>query len=58
MMILMSPKAKSVLALEHLEVAREELDAERMGQALNALFYGAEAAVVAIADANDIDTKR
>ncbi len=54
----MSPKEKSVLAREHLAVAREDLDEERMGEALNALFYAAEAAVVAVADANGIDTKR
>jgi hypothetical protein len=54
----MSPKKKSVLAREHLQVAREDLDEERMGQALNALFYTAEAAVVALAEANQIDTKR
>jgi uncharacterized protein (UPF0332 family) len=54
----MSPKEKSVLAREHLEVAREDLDDGRVGQALNALFYSAEAAVVALAEINGIDTKR
>jgi HEPN domain-containing protein len=54
----MSPKEKSVLAQEHLEVAREDLDDGRMGQALNALFYAAEAAVVALAEVNGVDTKR
>lgn len=39
-------------------MAREDLDGGRMGDALNALFYASEAAVVALAEANGIDTKR
>ena len=54
----MSPKPKDVLAREHLEVAREDLDGGRIGDALSALFYAGEAAIVAVAEANDIDTKR
>ena len=57
-MIGMSPKPKDLLAREHLEVAREDLDGGRMGDALNALFYSSEAAVVALAEANGIDTRR
>ena len=54
----MSPKAKDELAADHLLVAREALDNERPGDALNALFYGSEAAIVALADANGIGTKK
>lgn len=54
----MSPKPKDQLAREHLEVAREDLDGGRLGDALNALFYAGEAAVVALAEANGIDTKK
>jgi uncharacterized protein (UPF0332 family) len=54
----MSPKAKDVLARDHLEVARDDLDGGRLGEALNALFYAAEAAVVALAQENGIDTKK
>lgn len=54
----MSPKPKDVLAGEHLEVAREDLDGGRSGDALNALFYAAEAAVVALAEGAGIDTKK
>jgi uncharacterized protein (UPF0332 family) len=32
--------------------------AERLNDAVNALFYAGEAAVVALADQNEIDTKR
>ncbi len=54
----MSPKAKDVLAREHLEVAREDLDGGRIGDALSALFYAGEAAIVAVAEAHGIDTKK
>jgi uncharacterized protein (UPF0332 family) len=53
-----SPKSKANLARDHLEVARDDLDGARMGDALNALFYASEAAVVALAEANGIDTKK
>jgi hypothetical protein len=53
-----SPKAKRELAREHLETAREDVAGEREKEALNALFYAAEAAVVAIADEHGVDTKR
>lgn len=54
----MSPKAKHQLAREHLETARDDLDGAREKDAVNALFYAAEAAVVALSDAHGIDTKR
>lgn len=42
----MSPKSKRELARQHLETARADLDGERYGDALNAMFHAAEAAVV------------
>jgi len=54
----MSPKAKRELAREHLETAREDLDAGREKDAINALFYAAEAAAVALAEAHGIDTQK
>lgn len=54
----MSPKAKKELAREHLETARDDLSGGREKDAINALFYAAEAAVVALADAHGIDTKQ
>ena len=54
----MSPKPKRELAREHLETAREDLDRQHEKDAVNALFYAAEAAVVALADAHGIDTRR
>jgi uncharacterized protein (UPF0332 family) len=53
-----SPKAKRQLAREHLETARDDLNGGREKDAVNALFYAAEAAVVALSDAHGIDTKR
>jgi hypothetical protein len=44
-----SPKAKKDLAREHLETARDDLSGDREKDAINALFYAAEAAVVAAA---------
>lgn len=54
----MSPKAKRELAREHLETAREDLNEGHDKDAVNALFYAAEAAVVALADHHGIDTKQ
>lgn len=54
----MSPKPKDQLAREHATAAREDLEAGREKDAINATFYAAEAAVVAIADREAIDTKQ
>ncbi len=54
----MSPKPKRELAREHLETAREDLAGGREKDAVNALFYAAEAAVVALAEAHGIETRR
>lgn len=54
----MSPKRKHELAREHLNDARSAIDEERLKDAVNALFYGGEAAVVSLADHYAIDTKR
>ncbi|HKG38890.1 MAG TPA: hypothetical protein VKB25_07860 [Conexibacter sp.] len=54
----MSPKPKRELARQHLETARVDLDGERYGDALNAMFHAAEAAVVWLADHHGIETRR
>lgn len=54
----MSPKSKRQLALEHLETARRELDQGVEVAALTFLHLAAEAAIVAIADAEGIETFR
>ncbi|MHB8242356.1 MAG: HEPN domain-containing protein [Solirubrobacteraceae bacterium] len=54
----MSPKDKRQLAREHLHAAKAAARDERLNDAVNALFYAAEAAVVALADQYDIDTKK
>lgn len=54
----MSPKAKRELARQHLETAREDLEGERYGDALNAMFHAAEAAVVWLSDHHGIETRR
>lgn len=53
-----SPKPKEELAREHVKSAREDLDAGRQKDAINAMFYAAEAAIVAIADRAGIETKQ
>ncbi len=53
-----SPKDKRQLAREHLEAAQSAMIVERFNDAVNALFYAAEAAVVALADQHGIDTKK
>lgn len=55
---IVSPKDKRQLAREHLEAAQAAVMAGRVNDAVNALFYAAEAAVVAIADRHEIDTKK
>ncbi len=52
----MSPKAEHELARAHVETVREDLGGERERDAVNALFYAAEAAVVALADVHGIET--
>lgn len=54
----MSPRDKRELAREHLDDARTAIDAERLKDAVNALFYAGEAAVVAVAEHHGIDTKK
>ncbi len=54
----MSPKDKGQLAREHLHAAQAAVEEGRLNEAVNALFYAAEAAVVALADAHEIDTRK
>lgn len=54
----MAPKAKRDLAKEHLKGARQNLAAGDERDAINALFYAAEAAVVALADEAGLATKK
>ena len=54
----MSPKSKRERAREHLETAREDLEADREKDVINALFYAAEAAAVALGEQHGIDTKQ
>jgi uncharacterized protein (UPF0332 family) len=54
----MSPKDKRQLAREHLDDAEAAASDDRLKDAVNALFYAAEAAVVALAERRGIDTKR
>jgi uncharacterized protein (UPF0332 family) len=53
-----SPKDKRQLAREHLEAAQRAVKEERLNDAINALFYAAEAAVVVLAEQHGIDTKK
>lgn len=54
----MSPKDKRELAREHLDAAEAAIAEERVNEAVNALFYAGEAAVVALAERHSINTKR
>ena len=54
----MSPKSKLELARQHLETARDDLDGDRTGEAINALFYSAEAAVDYLSAKHSIDTQK
>jgi uncharacterized protein (UPF0332 family) len=53
-----SPKPKHELAKEHAKSARDDVEAGREKDAVNAMFYAGEAAIVAIADREGIDTKQ
>jgi uncharacterized protein (UPF0332 family) len=53
-----SPKDKRELAREHLEDALAAIEDGRPKDAVNALFYAAEAAIVAVAEHHGIDTKQ
>lgn len=53
-----SPKPRVELARQHLETARRHVEDDAVGDAVNALFYAAEAAVDGLAAVHDIDTKK
>jgi len=53
-----SPKDKRQLAREHLDDAEAAVSEDRLKDAVNALFYAAEAATVAVAERSGIDTRR
>jgi hypothetical protein len=50
-----SPKDKHQLAREHLQAAQSAVGEECPDDAINALFYAGEAAVLAAADQNGVD---
>jgi hypothetical protein len=52
----MSPKAKHVLARDHLELARQEADEARLGLVVTLLLHSAEAAVDSLAEHHQIET--
>jgi HEPN domain-containing protein len=52
----MSPKAKHVLARDHLNLAREEIEEGHLGLAATLLLHAAEAAIDALAERNGIET--
>ncbi len=54
----MSPKAKAQLAREHLERALPAVSAADYTEAVTWLFAALEAAIVALADRQGIDTQR
>lgn len=54
--LFMSPKAKYVLARDHLDLAREETEAGHLGLAATLLLHAAEAAVDALAERHKIKT--
>jgi HEPN domain-containing protein len=51
-------RPKHEIAREHFELALEDIEGGDDRGAVSALFYAAEAAIVAIADAHSVDTKR
>jgi HEPN domain-containing protein len=51
----MSPKAKHVLARDHLDLAREEIEEGHLGIAATLLLHAAEAAIDALAERNGIE---
>lgn len=52
----MSPKAKHVLARDHLELAAQEAEEAHLGLVATLLLHAAEAAVDALAERHDIAT--
>ena len=54
----MSPKAKEVLAREHLDRGLRGIAAGDATEAVSWLFLSLEAAIVAVADVHGIDTKK
>lgn len=52
----MSPKTKYVLARDHLDLAREEIEEGHLGIAATLLLHAAEAAIDALAERNGIET--
>lgn len=52
----MSPKAKHVLARDHLDLAWQEIDESHLGIAATLLLHAAEAAIDALAERNGIKT--
>lgn len=53
-----SPKDKRQLAQEHFYAAQSAVEEERLNDAVIALFYACEAAIVAIAARHEIDTQK
>lgn len=54
----MSPRPKGELARQHLKIARGHVERGATGDAVNALFYAAEAGVDGLAQEHGIDTKK
>jgi len=54
----MAPRSKAVLAREHLDRALSAVTARDHAEAVAWLFVSLEAAIVAVADAQGIDTKQ
>jgi predicted AAA+ superfamily ATPase len=54
----MAPRSKAVLAREHLDRALPAVAAEDHAEAVAWLFVSIEAAIVAVADAQGLDTKK
>ena len=54
----MGSKPKHEIAREHFELALKDIEAGDERGAVSALFYAAEAAIVAVADAHGVDTKQ
>jgi hypothetical protein len=52
----MSPKAKHILARDHLDLANEEIGEGHIGLAATLLLHAAEAAIDALAERNGIET--
>jgi len=54
----MGSKPKHEIAREHFELALQDIETGDERGAVSALFYAAEAAIVAVADAHGVDTKQ